>query len=169
MSMTQRRQAVNISKKGGILQLVRLASPETSWDMGIFWGPLLSSIAAEVEGDTGSPEQVGLEDSESTQSLGRPLLEDEQRIFNLSYIVDIVRSKTFRKRAVTRMLWRLGPEGSPAPSIGLKMYSIVQNAWPPEKTSHSIRLDARTHEHLKLSTVFIDEFSGMLTQKSDFF
>jgi len=68
----------------------------------------------------------------------------------------VVRMRAYRKRAVTKIAWALGPGG---PAIGLKLYSTLQKSWPAVRGAPKY-LHSVDNMPLESSSALIDNFSG---------
>ncbi|KAG7671655.1 hypothetical protein Ndes2526B_g09174 [Nannochloris sp. 'desiccata'] len=123
-------QAENIAGKGGLLQLAPLFNPQTGegFDLQQFWGRLLSHAATNYS-DAATAAAYGLSQAEDfSQKYGYE--DNEETVLSLKSLSSVVRMRAYRKRAITRINWTLGPGGA---TIGVKLYQTIKAAWPGAK------------------------------------
>lgn len=125
LTASVKARAENIGAKGGILQLAPLVGPGDTFNTNEFWAGLLELAAPRH-----------LPESQLGSQKRRPyaLDEDDERILSVSNLSSVVRMRAYRKRAITRINWTLGPGG---PTIGVKLFATSQSAWPGSKGSLS--------------------------------
>jgi len=141
LTQTIEHIAENIASKGCSLQLAPLFNPQTGegFDLQQFWSRLLSHAASDYE-------------------------ENEGNVMSLESLSSVIRLRAYRKRAITRINWTLGPGGA---VIGVKLYQTIKAAWPGAKGA-LLRIDPVDNEPLvKGEPINLDAHTGIPLEQGE--
>lgn len=154
------QRARNISVKGATLQLAPLAGPDDEFDYTRFWESVLLAAPPSTPFYVATPSD---RQDEGITDLAKSVDNDvREQILSMPALASVVRMRAYRKRSTSRMSWALGPGG---PVIGIRLYALVQPAWPAMRGPPSW-LHAADYCKLELDRQPIDTTTGIPLDKS---
>jgi ATP-dependent DNA helicase 2 subunit 1 len=157
-------RAESLANHGATLSLMPLVGPgEPPFELSPFWAELMrrgtpaDPVAPAAAGDTGDAGGGGgVEEPPAPAPALQELL--DERVWPLGAFSTTVRAKAFKKRALTRLSWVLGPAGGAA--IGLRLHKLLAPAWPNQRAAGAVWFDALDNVALKPSTAAIAQDTG---------
>lgn len=146
-------QADSIGSKGGLLQLAPLTNPGEGFDLSEIWCELLAKAATSHPDASNLNQPVGFSQQ---QKIGYD--ENEENVLSMETLGSVVRMRAYRKRAITRITWTLGPGGA---TIGVKLYATMSTAWPAAKGT-PVKVDASDNQILvRAKPTLLDAQTGI--------
>jgi ATP-dependent DNA helicase 2 subunit 1 len=156
LNVSMKGQAELIAVKGGLLQLAPLYGPDEGFNLKQFWGEFLSHAADSLlnaggYSEEGEEEKLGYEE----QHAGN--------VLSLESLSAIVRMRAYRKRAIARMNWTLGPGGA---AIAVKLYQTIKTVWPQVVKGSATKIDPIDNKPLlKAKPTTLDTDTGIALEQ----